>query len=99
MVNRIPALLLLALISLCCYSCMQKNEDKAGAPTSEANPLLQKWEGPTIACSPFDKVQVSLFQPAFEAAMTEARNEINGIASNTDAPTLPTPLRRWKKVA
>lgn len=97
MVNKTPALLLLVSISLFCYTCMQKNDDKAGAPASEANPLLQKWEGPYNGVPPFDKVQVSLFQPAFEAAMTEARNEINGIASNTDAPTFTNTIEALEK--
>ncbi|HSK62978.1 MAG TPA: M3 family metallopeptidase, partial [Pyrinomonadaceae bacterium] len=50
------------------------------------NPLLAKWEGPYGGVPPFDKVQVALFKPALEAAMTEQLAEIDKIASNTAAP-------------
>ncbi len=97
MVNRIPALFLLVLISLFFSNCMKKNEDKAGASATEANPLLQKWEGAYNGVPPFDKVQITDFQPAFEAAMTENRNEINGIATNTEAPTFANTIEALEK--
>ncbi|MFM9948348.1 MAG: M3 family peptidase, partial [Saprospiraceae bacterium] len=97
MVNRIPALFLLVLIALSCSYCMKKNEDKGGAPAAEANPLLQKWEGAYNGVPPFDKVQITDFQPAFEAAMTENRNEINSIASNTEAPTFANTIEALEK--
>lgn len=97
MVNRIPALFLLVLISLFCSYCMQKNEDKAAAPATAANPLLQKWEGAYNGVPPFDKVKVADFLPAFEAAMTENRNEINGITSNTEAPDFANTIEALEK--
>lgn len=97
MVNRIPALFLLILIALFCSYCMQKNEDKAAAPATAANPLLQKWEGAYNGVPPFDKVKVADFLPAFEAAMTENRNEINGITSNTDAPDFANTIEALEK--
>ena len=50
------------------------------------NPLLAKWEGPYGGVPPFDKVQVALFKPALEAAMTEQLAEVDKIAGNTAAP-------------
>src|SRR3712207_5745378 len=50
------------------------------------NPLLAKWEGPFGGVPPFDRVQISLFKPALEAAMAEQLAEIDRIAKNTAAP-------------
>jgi len=56
-------------------------------PVTEANPLLAKWEGPYGGVPPFDQVQIPLFKPALEAAMTEQLAEVDRIAKNTAAPT------------
>ncbi len=56
------------------------------ANETTTNPLLAKWEGPYGGVPPFDKVQVALFKPALEAAMTEQLAEIDKIANNTAAP-------------
>lgn len=55
--------------------------------TTTANPLLSKWEGPYGGVPPFDRVQVSHFKPALEAAMAEQLREVDAIATNTAAPT------------
>ena len=39
--------------------------------STNENPLLMKWEGPYGGVPPFDRVQISLFKPALEAAMAE----------------------------
>jgi peptidyl-dipeptidase Dcp len=56
------------------------------ANETTTNPLLAKWEGPYGGVPPFDKVQVALFKPALEAAMTEQLAEVDKIAGNTAAP-------------
>jgi len=38
---------------------------------ADPNPLLAEWAGPYGGIPPFDKVQIALFKPALEAAMTE----------------------------
>jgi peptidyl-dipeptidase Dcp len=53
----------------------------------EPNPLLASWEGPYGGVPPFDKVQIALFKPALEVAMTENLAEIDKIANNSAAPT------------
>jgi peptidyl-dipeptidase Dcp len=50
--------------------------------TTAQNPLLAKWEGPYGGVPPFDRVQVPLFKPALEAAMTEELSESDRIAAN-----------------
>src|SRR3954468_1769361 len=57
------------------------------APAVSANPLLATWTGPYGGVPAFDKVQVSQFKPALEAAMVEDRREIEAIANNPAPPT------------
>lgn len=54
---------------------------------AEPNPLLANWEGPYGGVPPFDKVQVALFKPALEAAMTENLSDVDKIAKDPAAPT------------
>ena len=54
---------------------------------AEPNPLLANWEGPFGGLPPFDKVQVALFKPALEAAMTENLADVDKIAKDPAAPT------------
>ena len=54
---------------------------------ADPNPLLANWEGPYGGVPPFDKVQVALFKPALEAAMTEQLAEVEKIAKDPAAPT------------
>jgi peptidyl-dipeptidase Dcp len=58
----------------------------ADAPVP-ANPLLEKWTGPYGGLPPFDKVKVSDFKPALEAAMAENLKEIEAIANDPAKPT------------
>jgi peptidyl-dipeptidase Dcp len=53
----------------------------------ESNPLLAGWAGPYGGIPPFDKVQISQFKPALEAAMNENLAEIDKIADEKSAPT------------
>src|SRR6185369_12901699 len=62
------------------------NNSSAMNVNTEDNPLLAKWEGPYGGIPPFDRVQISLFKPALEAAMTEQLGEIEKIANNPAAP-------------
>ena len=58
----------------------------AGIPV-DPNPLLAEWTGPYGGVPPFDKVEIALFKPALEAAMTENLSEIENIAKVRSAPT------------
>jgi peptidyl-dipeptidase Dcp len=59
---------------------------RAGS-VADPNPLLANWEGPYGGVPPFDKVQVALFKPALESAMTMNLMEIEKIANDAAAPT------------
>ncbi|HEU0253082.1 MAG TPA: M3 family metallopeptidase [Pyrinomonadaceae bacterium] len=65
---------------------VNSNNSSAMTVTTDANPLLEKWEGPYGGIPPFDRVQISLFKPALEAAMVEQLEEIQKIANNPAAP-------------
>ena len=45
------------------------------ADTVSPNPLLQEWTTP-FGVPPFDRIQNAHFRPAFDAALAEARKEI-----------------------
>lgn len=53
----------------------------------DQNPLLAKWSGPYGGVPAFDKVKISDFKPALEAAMKENLDEIEKIAGNPEAAT------------
>lgn len=50
---------------------------------SATNPFLSDWSGP-FALPPFDQITDADFAPAFEAAFTESRAAINGIADTPE---------------
>ena len=47
---------------------------------ADPNPLLAEWAGPYGGLPPFDKVQIALFKPALESAMSENLSEVENIA-------------------
>ena len=51
------------------------------------NPLVAKWTGPDGGLPGFDKIQVSDFPPALDAAMVKAAQDIDAIANNPAPPT------------
>src|SRR5690242_16007088 len=72
---------------------------------NDANPLLEPWTGPFEA-PPFDRVEPRHFPPAFDAALAEARAEIDGVAADPEPPTFANTIealerggRRLEKVA
>jgi peptidyl-dipeptidase Dcp len=64
-----------------------RTERPAQGASAEQNPLLAEWTGPHGGTPPFDRVQVSQFKPALEAAMAENLAEIDKIAADKSAPT------------
>jgi len=64
---------------------------------ADANPLLEKWSGPWGGLPPFDKVKVSDFKPALQAAMAENLREIDAIANNPAPPTFDNTLVALEK--
>lgn len=64
---------------------------------ADPNPLLAEWAGPYGGLPPFDKVQIALFKPALEAAMTENLSEVENIARVRSAPTFENTIVALEK--
>jgi peptidyl-dipeptidase Dcp len=63
----------------------------------ETNPLSEKWTGNYGGVPAFDKVKISLFKPALEAAMTEKLAEIDKIGKNTEPATFENTIVAMEK--
>ena len=64
---------------------------------ADPNPLLAEWAGPYGGLPPFDKVQIAMFKPALEAAMTENLAEVENIARVRSAPTFENTIVALEK--
>ena len=80
---RVTILLLLAVSIMIASNLTTTNN---AMTTETENPLLAKWEGPFGGVPPFDRVQIALFKPALESAMTEQLAETDRIANDPAAP-------------
>ncbi|MEJ0095742.1 MAG: M3 family metallopeptidase [Methylocella sp.] len=60
------------------------------------NPLLEPWTGP-LKTPPFDRVTPEHFAPAFEAALKEARAEIDAIAADPTTPTFANTIEALER--
>ena len=65
-------------------------------PLPDANPLLEPWTGPFEA-PPFDRIAPRHFEPAFEAALKEARAEIDAIAADPAPPTFANTIEAMER--
>ena len=75
-----------------------ENTAKASfATAAPANPLVAPWTGPYGGIPPFDKIKVSHFKPALEAAMAENLAELDKIANNPAAPTFENTIVAMEK--
>ena len=68
-----------------------------GTATAVQNPLLARWEGAYGGVPPFDRVQVALFKPALDAAMSEQLLEINRIATQSEPATFANTIEALEK--
>jgi peptidyl-dipeptidase Dcp len=64
---------------------------------ADPNPLLAEWTGPYGGVPPFDKVQIALFKPALESAMSENLAEIENITKMQSAPTFENTIVALEK--
>ncbi|HEX3229329.1 MAG TPA: hypothetical protein VHQ95_10210, partial [Pyrinomonadaceae bacterium] len=70
---------------------------EANGLAADPNPLLAEWAGPYGGLPPFDKVQIAMFKPALEAAMTENLSEVENIARVRSAPTFENTIVALEK--
>ncbi len=68
-----------------------------GTATAVQNPLLARWSGAYGGVPPFDRVQIALFQPALDAAMSEELLEINRIVAQSEPATFANTIEALEK--
>ena len=73
----------------------RKSPSMTHSPT-DANPLLEPWTGPFEA-PPFDRIEPAHFRPAFDAALKEARREIDAIAADPAPPTFANTIEALER--
>jgi peptidyl-dipeptidase Dcp len=73
------------------------NGDAISLEKNDANPLVQTWDARYNGIPAFDKVKVSDFLPAEEIAISQHRNELKAIATNTDIPTFENTIEAMEK--
>ncbi len=66
------------------------------SPEERVNPLLADWNTP-YATPPFDQITVEDYAPAFDAAIAEARAEIDAIVADTAAPTFANTIEALER--
>ncbi|OON66453.1 M3 family metallopeptidase [Hymenobacter sp. CRA2] len=79
------------------YSSSLAQTAPAASAAAATNPLLAPWSGPYGGIPPFDRVAVSQFKPALEAAMAQNLAEIQAIATNKDAPTFDNTIAAMER--
>ncbi|MFT3745644.1 MAG: M3 family metallopeptidase [Pyrinomonadaceae bacterium] len=84
-------------IALCTLFMGSNTERTVSAEALAANPLTEKWTGQFGGLPPFDKVKISDFKPALEAAMEENLREIDAIADQKEAPTFENTIVALEK--
>ena len=72
-----------ALLGACAGGDMPKVELPA---IDTSNPLLAEWDTPQ-ATPPFDKIEISHYEPAFETAIAVSRAELEAIINNPAKPS------------
>ncbi len=74
---------------------MSHDPIETGSQT-DANPLLEPWTGPFEA-PPFDRFEPGQFRPAFDAALAQARAEIDAVAADPAAPTFANTIEALER--
>src|ERR1700722_18301579 len=62
----------------------------------DTNPLLEPWTGP-FESPPFDRFEPRQFPPAFDAALKQARAEIDGVAANPEPPSFANTIEALER--
>src|SRR3569832_1816695 len=84
---------LLAVTAAPAEAAKPKRHHAATAPKPADNPLLADWKGPYGGVPPFDKVKVTDFKPALEAAMAQNLREVQAIADTPAPATFDNTIR------
>ncbi|MEM8825535.1 MAG: M3 family metallopeptidase, partial [Pseudomonadota bacterium] len=71
-------------------------QDVATEATQTANPLIGEWSTPD-GVPPYDQISPEHYEPAFDAAIAEARAETKAIAETTAAPTFENVIEAMER--
>ena len=90
-------LFLIMSISAFLGACAGSDMPKAQLPEIDlSNPLLAEWNTPH-ATPPFDLIELSDYEPAFETAIAVSRAEIEAIVNNPAKPTFKNTIVALEK--
>lgn len=78
---------------ICGCSTMQTGDGNVAADSA----LLKSWTGPYGGVPPWDQVKPEEFPDAFDKAIAQAKQEIDAIANNPEAPTFENTLVAMEK--
>lgn len=94
---RSVLILPISILAIIYIMHFDKPGEAAAIEKQPKNPLLAEWTGPYGGIPPFDKVRVSDFKPALEAAMAEHLAEIDKIANDKESPTFENTIVALEK--
>ena len=80
--KKINLFFIVLIIVVMGNSCKQKGNDQNNV---DQNPLLQTWDTP-FGVPPFDLIKYEHYEPAFEFAMKEQKENIDKIINNEEEP-------------
>src|ERR1700728_756605 len=63
---------------------------------TDTTPLLEAWTAP-LEAPPFDRFEPQHFRPAFDAALKQARAEIDGVAANPEPPSFANTIEALER--
>lgn len=86
--------LLYAALAGVLFSCQPPSESNEEMQSD--NPFYQEWDTP-YGVPPFDQINASHYMPVFEDGMAQQIEEVNAIASNTEAPTFENTIGAFEK--
>ena len=74
------------IFGLCCMAAAGAVFLTGCGKQERENPVMKAYDTPSDI-PPFDKIQISDYEPAFDAGIAEAKASIDSITANADAPT------------
>ena len=92
--------LAIAAVSAGCATPEPMTTSTSAPPRPVSTPadiLLAEWSGPNGGMPPFDRVEISAFKPALEAAMAENLAEVERIASSSEPPTFENTIAELER--
>ncbi len=81
-----------SIATFLCFAACKNKEEK-----TMDNVLMAEWEGPYGGVPAFDKMEISMVQPAIEKGISQHLQEIDSIANNPEDPTFENTIMPFEK--